>query len=196
MPPRRVSSTLSEDKEWVSSYDLIEAAHQLMGGIELDVASSKFANEYVGADNFFTPSDDGLNCQEWFGSAYLFPPSGAYFWDKKTDRWKKTRSSAITLKSCHAVWFNKMYRAWLADEIKQGLYFSNCPDMFRYEQKLFDFPVCILKSPPLLVKRTSEGVTNHRTCTSFIVYFQPKDNPGAATEKFIDIYSHKGRILY
>ena len=54
-----------------------------------------------------------------------------------------TRASSPTLTSSHAVWFRKLYNSWLSGDIKQGLYFTNCPDMIRYEQKIFDFPICI-----------------------------------------------------
>lgn len=194
MPLQNIRSHV-EDRELITNYDLVAAAHGLMGGIDLDVASSKVANEYVEAKEFFTPSDDGLNCQQWHGSVYLFPPSGAYFWDKKNDRWKMTRASSPTLVSSSAVWFRKLYRSWMAREIKQGLFFSNCPDMIRYEQKIFDFPVCILKTAPILLKHTSEGIDRHKTCTSLLVYLPPVNESGDAVERFIDIYSEKGRIL-
>ena len=194
MPIQNIKSH-AEDRELISNYDLISSAHALLGGIDLDVASSKVANQYVEAKEFFTPTDDGLNSQQWYGKVYLFPPSGTYFWEKKTQRWKMTRSTSPTLASSHAVWFRKLYKTWLAGEVEQGIYFTNCPDMIRYEQKLFDFPVCILKTPPTLWKNTSEGVSKHKTCTSFIVYLPPMHSSGEATEKFIDIYSHKGRIL-
>jgi hypothetical protein len=84
----------------------------------------------------------------------------------------------------------------MAREIKQGLYFTNCPDMIRYEQKLFDFPVCILRTAPTLLKNTSNGVSRHKTCTSFLVYLPPMESATEATERFLDIYSEKGRILY
>lgn len=184
-----------EDTEMITSTDLATAANELLGGIDLDVASSKLANEYVGAENFYTPSDDGLNCQPWFGKVYLFPPSGCYFWDKKTERWKMTRSSAITLTSSHAVWFRRLYREWLAGEVEQGLYFSNCPDMIRYEQKIFDFPMCILKTAPFLLRRVENEVKTHKTCTSFLVYLPPKHNTEEAIENFIAIYAEKGRVL-
>jgi hypothetical protein len=185
----------SEDFELITNYDLIACANELLGGIQLDPASSKVANDHVNADNFFTPLDDGLNAQQWFGSVYLFPPHGAYFWDAKNERWKLTRASSPSLTSSHAVWFRKLYKSWWSGEIEQGLYFSNCPDMFRYEQKLFDFPVCILKTAPSLLKNTSKGIAYHRTCTSFLVYLQPKDSCAEATEKFIKIYSTRGRVL-
>ena len=185
----------AEDRELVTSPDLISAAHAVLEGIDLDVASSDFANERVEAKEYYTPSDDGLNCQPWHGKVYLFPPSGAYFWDKKNDRWKMTRSSSPTLASSHAVWFRKMYKSWLAREISQGLYFTNCPDMIRYEFKIFDFPMCILRTPPTLTVRKSTGVANHKTCTSFLVYLPPMSNTEKAIERFKDIYEPRGLIL-
>jgi hypothetical protein len=184
-----------EDCELITNQDLVAAAHALMEGITLDVASSKVANEYVGADEFFCPSDDGLNAQQWHGKVYLFPPAGCYYWDKRNERWKMTRSSAGSLVSSHAVWFRKLYRSWFSGQVKQGLYFTNCPDMIRYEQKLFDFPVCILKTPPVLLRRINDEVSKHKTSTSFAVYLPPIDNSDAAIERFVDIYSEKGRIL-
>jgi hypothetical protein len=184
-----------EDLELITSYDLVSSAHGLMGGIDLDVASSRVANEYVKADAFYTPMDDGLNVQEWSGKVYLFPPGGAYYWNKKLDKWKMTRSTSPTLISSHAVWFRKLYKSWLKRDVTQAVYFSNCPDMIRYEQKMFDFPICILKTPPLLVKNTSTGIKSHRTCTSFVLYLPPVDNSTRAVQRFIDIYECKGRIL-
>jgi hypothetical protein len=184
-----------EDQELITNPDLISAAYALLGEIDLDVASSKVANSYIEALNYYTPQDDGLNNIEWFGKVYLFPPSGTYYFDKRLDKWKMTRSNATAITSSHAVWFQRLYRAWWNNEIEQGLYFTNCPDMIRYEQKIFDFPICILKTAPDLIKNSSEGITKHRTCTSMVVYLQPKDNPGGATQKFIDIYEEKGRIV-
>jgi hypothetical protein len=191
----RSVSARSEDAELITNSDLIVAANELMDGIELDVASSNKANTYVQAPNFFTPSDDGLNAQQWYGNVYLFPPAGAYFWDKKNERWKMTRASTPSLTSSHAVWFRKLYHAWLAKEIRQGLYFSNCPDMIRYEPKIFSFPVCILRSAPVLRRITSQGEKMQRTCTSLIVYLPPTDRSDDAIERFVDIYTERGHIL-
>jgi hypothetical protein len=184
-----------EDLELITNKDLVTAAHMLMDGIDLDPASSKVANEYVQADKFFTPQHDGLNAEEWEGKVYVFPPSGAYFFDKNLDKWKMTRASSGSLTSSHALWFRKLHRLWLADVVTQGLYFTNCTDMIRYDQRIFDFPVCILKTAPILVANSSEGIGVKKTSTSMVVYLQSKRNSGEATQKFIDIYSPKGRIL-
>ena len=68
----RRGNVKSEDFEWISNRDLVDSAHMLMGEIDLDPASSAFANPYVGAKKFYNPVDDGLNDQKWFGKVYLF----------------------------------------------------------------------------------------------------------------------------
>lgn len=187
---------LNEDIELITSRDLVCAANEVMGNIDLDVASSDIANKYVGADAYFTPKDDGLNEKTWYGKVYLFSPPGAYFWDEKNFKWKRTRSTAKSLRSSHAVWFSKLYKSWLKDEIEQGIFFCNCPDMLRYDQKIFDFPICIPRTSPNLLRVSNGEVKPHKTCTSLIVYLQPKDDPGEATQRFIDVYSAKGRVIY
>jgi len=184
-----------EDRELITNTDLVCSVHSLMGNIDLDPASSKVANEFVGADKIYTPQDDGLNVQEWAGKVYLFPPSGAYFFNKELDKWKLTRASSPSLISSHSVWFKKLYKLWVADVVTEAVYFTNCTDMLRYDQRIFDFPICFLKTPPILKMNSSEGMGTHKTGTCFVVYLQPKQNTGYATEKFINIYGEKGRVV-
>ena len=185
-----------EDQELITNQDLTSCAHALLEGIDLDVASSKVANKFVQADQFFTPSDDGLNGQEWFGSVYLFPPAGTYFWDARNVRWKKTRASSGTLASSHAVWFRKLYREWWKGNIKQGLYMTNLPDMIRMDQRVFDFPMCVLKTRPYLIRNSSLGIEkNKQTSTTFLVYMPAHGLNDENIQRFIDIYSDMGKCI-
>lgn len=186
-----------EDYEWISNNELIDAAHLLMGGIDLDPASSHKANEYVNAKNYYTPKEDGLNEMEWFGNVYLFPPKNSYFWHHNSQRWKMTRGLSPTLTSSYAIWWKALKRKWLSGEVEQGIYFANAPDMFMYCQDIFDHPVCIFKQRPTLTQHfiTTGEVKMRNTSASFLVYLQPKKDPGEATENFIEIYREKGRIL-
>jgi hypothetical protein len=186
-----------EEYEWISNADLVNAAHLVMGGIELDPASSDIANQYVQAKSYYTVTDDGLNDQDWWGNVYLFPPNYSYFWHTKNQRWQKTRSTAKTLISGYSLWWKVLKKKWLTGEIKQGIFFCNCPDMFRYSQDIFDHPVCILRTTPTLNRYfyTSKTMDSRNTCTSFLVYLQPKDDVEDSTERFQETYSIRGRIL-
>ncbi len=63
----------SGNNEWYTPGRIIELARDVMGGIDIDPASSDIANATVKADAYFTAAQDGL-VQDWHGRVWLNPP--------------------------------------------------------------------------------------------------------------------------
>jgi phage N-6-adenine-methyltransferase len=62
-----------QSDEWFTPLSYVEAARRVLGDIDLDSASCRFAQERIRAHKFFTKAEDGLK-QGWHGKVWLNPP--------------------------------------------------------------------------------------------------------------------------
>jgi len=104
------------ENEWYTPAPFIDAAIEVMGGIDLDPASSSEANKLVGADTYYTKENSGLE-QPWEGRVWLNPPYTSdlvtRFADKLTREYKADRvdqACLLTNNATETQWFQKTVR--------------------------------------------------------------------------------------
>jgi len=66
-------TSFTGDNEWYTPIKYIEAAREVMGSIDVDPASSEFAQGRIRANEFYTIETDGLK-KSWVGNIWLNPP--------------------------------------------------------------------------------------------------------------------------
>lgn len=171
-----------DSPEWYTPSPFVEAAREVMGGIDLDPASHEEANRTVKASKFYTAEDDGLK-QEWRGRVFLNPPGGLVkeFWLKLID------STAVE----QAIWigYSLEQLQTLQQTGRQGmvspLYFPMCVTAKRiaFVENEAKRAVRVEKLTQAGKKPNAKSSPSH---SNYIIYIGPRVNV------FRDIFSQFG----
>lgn len=144
----------SGNNEWYTPKEIIETARDMMGGIDVDPASSEVANKVVKAECFYTVEDDGLS-KKWFGNVWLNPPYASdligKFADKLVSEFENYSQAVVLVNNAtETEWFNKIVGIGSAVCFPRGrvkfykpdgstgaplqgqaiIYIGDCPDKF------------------------------------------------------------------
>ena len=157
----------SEDAEWYSPAEPIEAARDLMGAIDLDPASSEKANTVVKAKRIFTIADDGLE-KSWAARAvWLNPPYG----------------------SNAAKFVAKLLSEYQRGNVQEAvLLLSNHATETESFQPLYDYLLCFTKGRLAFWNAKRPDATS-ATFGSVFIYL------GEKPAKFVEIFSQFGTVV-
>ncbi len=162
--------------EWYTRPKYIEAAKEVMGGIDLDPASCAAANQIVKATRYYTREQNGLE-QPWFGRVWLNPPYG------------RSAKMAGLHKSSIGLFVEKLLASYAAGDVTQAIILATTEVNAKWFYPLWQFPICI---------------PDHRV--NFIVPIQQKNKYsqmfgtafaylGTNEQKFTEVFSQFGRIV-
>jgi ParB family chromosome partitioning protein len=162
----------SESTEWYTPARYIEAARDVLGGIDLDPASCPEANETVRAGRFFTREDDGLS-REWHGRLWINPPYGRH---------------PETNESQQAIWSRKLRHEYESGRVQAAILLVNAvPDRSWFEP-LWSRPICFTTSR-IQFESPGEGNPSQPTHGSAFVYF------GDNEHRFRDRFAEFGPVV-
>ncbi len=164
-----LNTLTSKSNEWYTPQRYIDAARELMGGIDLDPASNPIANETVKAANFYDSTSNGLD-KDWTGRVWLNPPYG--------------RDEAG---SNQDIWSHRLIDQYEAGITTDAILLVNAAVDTKWFQRLFDYPICFpdhrinFYSPDNSVSGSTHG--------SALVYF------GLQSGRFREIFSEFGTVV-
>jgi len=164
--PYRGFSPEAYSTEWYTPPVYVEAAREVMGGIDIDPASCAEAQETVAAACYYSEAEDGLS-KPWEGRTWINPPYGAaaqQFTDKLLSEYQAGKvTEAIILLNA----------------------FSVTAQWFR---PLWDFTLCFASERVKFLRPGNEPGTAPANGSVFVYL-------GPSPEKFAQVYGQLGPVV-
>jgi ParB family chromosome partitioning protein len=108
--------------EYYTPGDIVAAARQVMGRIDLDPASSAIANQTVQATHYYTIDDDGL-AQKWYGTVWMNHPFS---------------------RANNPKWIEKLRTEYELGDVEQACSICFAATSESWFQPLYDYAMCFL----------------------------------------------------
>lgn len=176
VPPRQITRarTWTGDTEWYTPPNIIEAAVAVMGGIDLDPATSdaQQACASIKAANYFTMQNSGLD-KPWRGRVFLNPPYARGLVDQFVE---------------------KMVAAYQMGEMQQGILLTNSSTETKWWQHAAQHcnAVCFPRGRVRFLKVKDGALTRGNSAPSHphsILYFGPE------APRFMRVFSAMGLVF-
>jgi len=194
--------------------DILDRVRRVLGGIDLDPASSRVFNRVVKAENYYNERTNGF-VRPWGGKVYLNPPGGSC--DARGRRVVLLKDTGFVYlsgkrapgrpQSAMASWWYKLAQEWVENRVRAAIFMGFSLEVLQRTQSFkeaetlpvpLDFPCCYprarLRYSALEGKTLKPG--NAPTHASVIVLLPPKQAGAARSMKrrFEREFSLVGRV--
>lgn len=166
------------DNEWYTPERYIQAAKEVMDGIDLDPASCELANRTVQAATYYTKEENGLQ-QSWYGRIWLNPP---YSHEKQLSGMRGGKRVGPT-----GLWVNKLLEEYHCKHVNQAIACLNSDTRRIWFKSLWNYIICFADKPIQFIRPGLK--TEHHFFPTCFVYI------GANTQQFIEVFSDIGHCV-
>jgi hypothetical protein len=186
--------------DWLTPVEYLPYIDALLGDIDLDPCSTHLANDqFLRAKQIYTLKEDGLNTEiPWTGTTYLFPPTyGRCSFNKERGTWRwGLRGGGPLCKAPSAIWFNRLEKEWKMRNIREALFFSTNHETMRTNLSIWNYPVCIPEKRCNLIHGKTLTTIAGPFTWGYFVYLPRAELGFNQADKFIEIFSHLGKVIY